>query len=131
MSWFPSRFRAGEMVEVRNKDEILATLSSDGCVDGLPFMPEMIRFCGQQFRVRAVAHKACDTSHGTWQNRRLRAAVHLEDLRCDGSAHGGCEAACSLFWKDVWLRPVAEVRFNPHPHEVGPARPCHSGCTEC
>src|SRR6185503_3860140 len=26
----------------------------------------------------------------------------------DGSAHGGCEASCTLFWKDVWLKPVAK-----------------------
>jgi hypothetical protein len=30
----------------------------------------------------------------------------LEGVRCDGSAHGGCQAACSVFWKDAWLKPV-------------------------
>jgi len=34
-------------------------------------------------------------------------AVHLEDLRCDGSGHGGCQAGCLLFWKEAWLEPVA------------------------
>jgi hypothetical protein len=31
-------------------------------------------------------------------------AVHLDNLRCDGSAHGGCQAGCLLFWKDAWLK---------------------------
>ena len=33
-------------------------------------------------------------------------AVHLEGLRCDGSAHDGCQAGCLLFWKEAWLERV-------------------------
>jgi hypothetical protein len=33
-------------------------------------------------------------------------AVHLSESRCDGSAHGGCENACSLYWKEQWLKRV-------------------------
>jgi len=32
--------------------------------------------------------------------------VHL-NLRCDGSAHDGCQAGCELFWKEAWLRPIS------------------------
>jgi len=87
-------------------EEILQTLDTDGRLEGVPFMPEMLRFCGQEFRVRARAHKVCDTID--WQQfRRMDNAVHLADLRCDGSAHGDCQAGCLLFWKEAWLRPVA------------------------
>jgi hypothetical protein len=97
--------RSGDIVEVRSEEEILRTLDADGKLDGLPFMPEMLSFCGQRYRVTARAHKACDTIN--WQQfRRMESAVHLEDLRCDGSAHGGCQAGCLLFWKEAWLRPV-------------------------
>ncbi len=106
MSWRLSRFRTGEIVEVRSKEEILATLSADGKIDGMPFMPEMLQFCGQRFPVGSVAHKTCETAKRTYKGRRLDATVHLGDLRCDGSAHGGCQAACRLFWRDEWLRPV-------------------------
>jgi hypothetical protein len=94
-------------VTVRSKEEILSTLDEDGCVDGMPFMPEMLRFCGRQYVVRAVAHKTCDTERIMGTSRRMAAAVHLADLRCDGSSHGGCEAECTLFWKDVWLKPTS------------------------
>jgi hypothetical protein len=97
--------RAGDTVEVRNEEEILRTLDADGKLDGLPFMPEMLGFCGRRYRIRARAHKACDTID--WQQfRRMESAVHLEDLRCDGSAHGGCQAGCLLYWKEAWLRRV-------------------------
>ena len=52
--------RVGEVVEVRNEAEILSTLDRDGRLDGLPFMPEMLQFCGQRFRVYKSAHKTCD-----------------------------------------------------------------------
>jgi hypothetical protein len=35
-------------------------------------------------------------------------AVHLEGVRCDGGGHGGCQAACMIFWKTAWLRKVAD-----------------------
>jgi hypothetical protein len=33
----------------------------------------------------------------------MRDAVLLENLRCDGSAHGGCQADCRFYWKEAWL----------------------------
>jgi len=105
MSWKLSRYRSGDLVEVRSKEEILATLDQHGCVDGMPFMPEMLQFCEKRFRVGAVAHKTCDTVQKTG-GRRLQATVHLDGVRCDGLAHGGCQAECNLFWKDEWLKPA-------------------------
>jgi len=100
--WRP---RLGDWVEVRSEAEILATLDGEGDTARMPFMPEMRRFAGQRFQVTASAHKTCDTARRTG-GRRLRDAVHLADLRCDGSAHGGCQAECLLFWKSAWLKPA-------------------------
>jgi hypothetical protein len=121
MSWELSQFRAGEVVEIRSKEEILASLDERGCLDGLPFMPEMLQHCGRRFRLGAVAHKTCETANRTWKGRRVERAVHLAGVRCDGSAHGGCQADCNLFWKDAWLKRPAD------PHR-GSGRP--GGCTE-
>jgi hypothetical protein len=98
-------FRAGDLVEVRSKEEILRMLTPDGRLQRLPFMPEMLKYCGRRFRVANVAHKTCDTAT-LLMGRRMRNTVFLEDLRCDGSAHGGCEARCLLFWRTEWLKPV-------------------------
>jgi hypothetical protein len=109
-SWTLPKFRAGDLVEVRGKEEILATLDERGCVDGLPFMPEMLAFCGKQLVVEAIAHKTCDTARQMGTARRLNDTLHLRGSRCDGSAHGGCEAECLLFWKAAWVKPVSEKR---------------------
>ena len=112
MSLDSSRFFAGELVEVRRRDEILQTLDRDGRHENLPFMPEMLAFCGQRFRVAKRAHKTCDFINHTG-GRALPRSVHLEGLRCDGAAHGGCQAACLLFWKDAWLRRPGEPASSP------------------
>ena len=103
-----SRFRAGEFVEVRSREEILASLDKNARLDGLPFMPEMLAWSGRRLRGYKRAHKTCDPSHGI-DGRSMQSAVHLEDARCDGSAHGGCQARCLLFWKDAWLKKIDEA----------------------
>ena len=57
--------RVGELVEVRTQEEILATLDDNGELESLPFMPEMLQFCGQRLAVDKVANKLCDTMTGT------------------------------------------------------------------
>ena len=109
--------RVGDLVEVRSEDEILATLDERGELDSLPFMPEMLQYCGRQFTVYKVANKLCDTMTRSGM-RRMRDAVHLADVRCDGEAHGGCQTACLIYWKDAWLRRVdepAEAAAAPGP----------------
>jgi hypothetical protein len=102
--------RVGEVVEVRSAAEILATLDHRGELDSLPFMPEMLAACGQRLKVRSRAIKLCDTVNQRGMHR-MEAAVHLvaadgsgDGIRCDGSAHGGCQAACLLYWKEAWLK---------------------------
>ncbi len=114
--------RVGEMVEVRSAEEILATLDENSELDSLPFMPEMLAYCGQRLTVYKVAHKLCDTQTYTGM-RRMHDAVHLAGVRCDGQAHGGCQTACLTYWKEAWLKRVDaaadQVPADPAP---GPAR---------
>jgi len=99
-------------VEVKSAEEILSTLDDRAELDELPFMPEMLQYCGKQFSIGARAEKVCDTSHLTG-SRRLPGSVLLGDLRCDGSAHGGCQAECRLFWKEDWLQRVDSDEVAP------------------
>jgi hypothetical protein len=97
--------RAGDTVEVRPFAQIAATLDERGELDGLPFMPEMVAYCGKRFEVWKRADKTCDEASGG-TIRRPRDTVHLKELRCDGAAHDGCDAGCLLFWKERWLQKV-------------------------
>ena len=106
--------KVGDVVEVRSEAEILATLDENGELESLPFMPEMLKYCGQRLTVDKVAHKLCDTLTRSGI-RRMDNAVHLSGVRCDGGGHGGCQAACLIYWKHAWLRKVdpAEAGSTP------------------
>ena len=124
--------KAGDWVEVRSRQEVLASLDSKGRLDGLPFMPEMLEHCGRRFQVYKRAHKTCDTVTRTG-GRQLPDGIHL-DLRCSGAAHGHCQAACLLFWKESWLKPIDGPRVRtdtvPPPGADACARDSSAGCTE-
>lgn len=102
-----SSLRPGDFVEVLSPREIMRTLDADGALDKLPFMPEMLEFCGRRFRVSKRVIKTCyyGTSSGM---RRFPAedVVLLEGLRCSGEEHDGCQKACTIFWREAWLRKV-------------------------
>ena len=97
-------FRRGDVVEVRGQGEISAALDADGKLDGLPFMPEMAAYCGRRFRVQGRVEKVYLDGRG--YKARLPGTVLLEEVRCDGSAHGGCQTGCLLLWKEAWLKPA-------------------------
>jgi hypothetical protein len=118
----------GDLVEVRSLAEIRKTLDDSGCIDGLPFMEEMAAFCGRRFRVFRCVDKVYDYGR-SGRLRRIENAVLLSGLRCDGSAHGGCQASCSLLWKTAWLKRAPDdarqgddVRADPPQTRTVPVR---------
>jgi hypothetical protein len=113
----------GDIVEVRSKDEILGTLDQTGQLDGMPFMPPMFQYCGRRLRVAKRAHKTCDTIND-FKGRRLEDAVHLEEVRCDGQAYGGCQAGCLIFWKTAWLKRPSDANADR------PSASLPGSCTE-
>jgi hypothetical protein len=116
---------AGDWVEVLSKEEILKTLDERGQLEGMPFMPQMFEYCGKRLQVFKRSHKTCDTVND-YKGRRMKGAVHLEGIRCDGRAYGGCQALCLIFWKESWLRKVDGVRgpIPIEPASVGKAGSC-------
>jgi hypothetical protein len=66
-------------VEVKSAAEIIATLDYDAALDGMPFMPEMIRHAGRRYTVARRVDKICDTIAATG-SRRMHDTVYLDDL---------------------------------------------------
>jgi hypothetical protein len=106
------QFLPGDVVKVLSEREILATLDENGTFEKLPFMPEMLDFCGRTFRVSRQAFKTCvnDT-----EIRGLDNTVFLKEVRCDGTNHGGCARSCLIFWKTAWLKRVDSPASAPIP----------------
>jgi hypothetical protein len=84
--------------------------------------------------VQKRAVKACDTI-GNSGMHRMDNAVHLAASRCDGQAHGGCQAGCLLYWKEAWLQRVqldAEALADGEPDPGQPtAGPVDTGAEPC
>ncbi len=129
---FGHALMVGDLVQVKSLSAIRSTLDADGSLDGLPFMEEMVAFCGKPLRVFRVVDKIYDYGRSRLM-RRLDDCVLLVGLRCDGSDHAGCEAACYLIWKSAWLeapgapteRPTAiEIRSPPQPVDPGACLSC-------
>jgi hypothetical protein len=110
MNQLNARLRPGDLVEVKAPDEILQTLDAEGTLDHLPFMPEMVEFCGRRFRVSRRVVKTCFSGTiSTMRGFRRNDVVTLDGLRCSGAAHDGCQKACMIFWRDAWLRKVQDA----------------------
>jgi hypothetical protein len=113
-----SKFRLGEPVVVRSLNEIAATLDPSGRLEGLPFLPEMIRHCGRTLTVRGHVKKLIQEG-GLGGMRRIRSVVLLNDAVCDGRAHGDCQRACVLLWKTAWIKRATEEPVGDMMNSLG------------
>jgi len=105
-----AKLHPGDLVEVRTPAEIAQTLDAQGTLDHLPFMPEMLDYCGRRFRVSKRVVKVCASGMktGMFLGEFRAADVVLLNLRCSGAHHDGCQKGCVIFWREAWLRKVGE-----------------------
>jgi len=120
MSQVDVELKTGDWVEIKSPSEIAETLDADGTLDGLPFMTEMVEYCGRRLRVLRWGEKTCfEAGPYNYVLREFRGndVVLLDGLRCTGADHDGCQRLCLFFWKIAWLRKVtsgqSEVAADP------------------
>lgn len=94
----------GELVEVKSREEILATLDLNKKNRGLSFTPEMKKYCGKRFRVLKRLDKMYIEQTGAM--RQIANTVLLEGATCDGKEHRGCQRGCYCLYREIWLRRV-------------------------
>jgi len=102
----------GELVQVKNYDEISATLDENGLNKGLLWMPTMQKFCGRKFRVYKRLKRIMIESTG--EIRNIKNTVLLDGVMCEDLY--GCDRSCFHFWREAWLRRVTE---DQSPHDSG------------
>ena len=96
----------GELVEVKSREEILATLDDNRKYKGMYWMCNMWKFCGKKFRVYKRLERILLESNGEYRN--VKNTVLLEGVVCDGLEFYDCDRSCFHFWKEAWLRRVNE-----------------------
>jgi hypothetical protein len=96
----------GDIVEIKSKEEILATLDSKGRNRGLGFTSDMLQHCGKRYRVLKKLDRMINERTG--KMREIANTVILEEVCCDGKSGGDCKRSCYLLWREIWLRKVNE-----------------------
>ena len=107
---------ARRTVDIRSTGEILATLDRRRQAGRRALHAGNGPAVRQDFSVHRRADKTCVEGIG---DASLPNAVFLEGLRCDGSAHGGCQRGCLFFWKEAWLKPAARPPRPTRPRRPG------------
>jgi hypothetical protein len=108
-----SVFVPGDIVRVRDRDAVRATLDARGTLRGLQFTPEQWAACGGTYRVATVVRRMMDDER---RMRRISRTVTLEGVDCGGpDGTGGCGRACPLLFRDDWIEPAAGASPAPQP----------------
>jgi hypothetical protein len=95
----------GELVEIKTRDEIFATLDPDDKTQGLRFDPEMLTYCGRRARVLRRIEKIIDEKTGRMLQIKHDCVI-LDGVICTGDYHRSCPRAIYPYWREVWLRRV-------------------------
>jgi hypothetical protein len=109
----PLDLQPGELVQVKTKEEIAATLTPEGRHRGMWFDREMVPYCGRTFRVRQRVHRFIDErSGGRMIELRKSDCVTLEGVVCSGERslrRWFCPREIYSYWRECWLRRVEEA----------------------
>ncbi|HVX47401.1 MAG TPA: hypothetical protein VHC49_26155, partial [Mycobacteriales bacterium] len=95
----------GEMVQVKSREEILATLDENQKNRGLWFDREMLKYCGRRARVLRRVNRIIDERSGRMRVIRSDCIV-LEGFVCDGLMDNLCPRAIYSYWREIWLRRI-------------------------
>jgi len=97
--------KAGDLVRVRSREEIEATLNHWRQLRGCTFMPEMVQYCGTTQRVHKAMERFVDERD--LRVKRCKGIILLEGVLCQGTADfGRCDRSCFLFWREEWLEKI-------------------------
>jgi hypothetical protein len=95
----------GEVVRIKSREEILATLDSDLLNRGMGFDEEMSRYAGQVARVQSRVDRCIDERTGEMLTMKYPCIV-LENIICAGVFNVSCPREFIPFWREIWLERV-------------------------
>jgi hypothetical protein len=103
--------KPGELVRIRSKSEIEATINSSGLNRGLSFdAEEMAPYCGRVFRVHRCVTKILDEMTGRMIPMK-QPCIILENVVCNAEyarCRLNCPRAIPSYWREIWLERVEE-----------------------
>jgi hypothetical protein len=96
---------AGDLVRVRSREEIQATLDRWRSLKGCGFLGEMAGYCGTTQRVLKRVERFIDERD--YRLKKASGIVLLDGVICSGTGTTGrCDRACFFFWREEWLEKL-------------------------
>jgi hypothetical protein len=105
----------GELVRIRPRDEIAATLDARSRCRGLYFGDEMTPYCGGTFRVRDRVERFIDETTGEMVELASDCLI-LDGVTCGGERSSWrffCHRAIFPWWREAWLERVKAADGRP------------------
>jgi hypothetical protein len=103
---------SGDLVAVKPRAVIEATLDPFGRLKGCSFPTEMIQYCGTKQRVLKPVERFVDERD--LKIRKTKGVFLLKDITCNGiGSFGRCDRNCYFFWREEWLEKIDEKGNSP------------------
>lgn len=105
-----SKYKVGNRVKVRSREEIQQTLHYPNHLDGCLFMNQMWNYCGKEYRIIKVVEHVFDEYELKMYNC-LAPSYLLENVICDGNIdpfEHKCDRSCYILWQEMWLKKIEE-----------------------
>lgn len=116
----------GDLVRVRPRDEIYATVNFQNRNRGLQIDEEMTRFCGGEFRVRNRVAQIVNEQTGQMMYFKNPCIV-LDGVNCEGHYSAKrllCPRRITAYWREIWLERAGDVPAAAGASQsAGPATP--------
>jgi len=107
---FVAALKPRDLVRIRSREEIQATLDRWNQLKGCSFMEEMWLYCGTIQRVYKRVERFMDERD--YLVKRCKGIVLLEGVICEGTKDfGQCDRSCFYFWKEEWLEKLHDPGF--------------------
>ncbi len=95
----------GEVVRVKTKKEIEATVDRGNRNRGLSFDSEMLPYCEREFVVRKRVEKIINERTGELVPLHGD-CIMLESVTCPSLYHRFCQRRIYSYWREIWLTRV-------------------------
>jgi len=97
----------GDIVRVRSREQIKATLDRWNQLKKCAFMEEMWPYCGTTQKIFKRVENFLDERD--YLIKKCKGIVALEGVFCEGTKDfGPCDRSCFLFWREEWLEKTVE-----------------------
>jgi len=103
------RIKQGDLVMVKSRKEIEATLGDWNSLKGCSFMEEMWPYCRTKQKVFKRVERFLDERD--YLIKKTKGLVLLEGIYCKGTKDfGPCDRSCFYFWREEWLEKIEEAK---------------------